>query len=130
MWWRKFWLRLKCARLAWKNAPLYGNILKINDGVEINLITGKITFTRPTQFHCQENFVISSDKHVIIQSGQHQVPDKPGMTYGVWMNPETDFHNQPILMVQYRNTQTGEIVIRPQAYDNGRAITPEGFEPV
>lgn len=90
----KFLTRLNWAVKAF-NSPIYSQI-QLGNGVILDLDNQKIIIPGDFALHTEGNLRLSSDKHVIIKSGQTEEP-RPGYIHGIWLNSEEDQFGQPLL---------------------------------
>lgn len=93
----KLVFRFKIAALAFVQAPSLKPILKTRQGIEIDLSCNKIIFPDTIHLHSQGDFIISSDQHVMIDSGQKPEADRPGYMYSVWTNCPKDNFGRPTM---------------------------------
>jgi len=74
-------------------------VIRFANGVEFDLESNRVILTEPTHIHARETLKITTDKHLILNSGQTQVPGKPeGYPYGIWENTQLDENGDPILL--------------------------------
>lgn len=72
--------------------------IRFSNGVELDFSTQTILMDQPTTLLSKENLKIITHKHLILESGQTQVPGKPdGYPYGIWENTRLDENGDPIL---------------------------------
>jgi len=74
-------------------------VIRFSNGVEFDLESNRVVLNEPTHIHAKETLRITTDKHLILNSGQIQVPGKPeGYPYGIWENTQLDDNGDPILL--------------------------------
>lgn len=55
--------------------------------------------------HLTGSLRLSTDKHIILQSGRTPVPGRPGYVHGVWTNPPLNAEGQPVRLVLTRTPE-------------------------
>lgn len=92
-WWSRIKLSISVMTGNWTPS------IRFNNGVEFDLLSNRIILNNPTTIHATENFYLTSDKHLIMQSGQSQVPGAPeGYVYSIAQNTELNEEGNPILL--------------------------------
>lgn len=122
-----FLQRLRLAALAFINAPKFGDVIQIgNSGVTLDLRKNKIVLTQETHIHCTENFTISSDKHLMLDSGRNIEGDREGYMNGVWINTDKDHLGRPIQYVTAYD-KSGNVVYVELKVRDGKLWLPDGL---
>lgn len=104
----------------------YKPIIKFSNGVEIDLTNNKIILNNPTEILCKENFTITSEKHLLLNSGQ-DLEERPGYHYSIWLNSPLNTKGQPFRLIEMTN-QDGNVVYKEAIYDsNNQLIIPTGY---
>jgi hypothetical protein len=100
-------------------------VIKFSNGVEMDLSNRIITLNNPTEIYCKESLTISSEKHLMLNSGQ-VAEERPGYKYAIWLNSPLNTEGLPYQLVQLVNNK-GELVYKEATYDsNGHLIIPQG----
>lgn len=71
-------------------------VFRLN-GVEIDLNRRLVVVSEPFNLHCTENLKLSSNKHVLLESGQGTEHRRPNYLYSVWINSPTDQYGDPVI---------------------------------
>lgn len=72
--------------------------IRFDNGVELDFDRHAIVMNHPTQLHCKENFSITTNKNLILESGRTPDPERPGYVYAIWENCDRDHQGRPILV--------------------------------
>jgi len=90
-------------RLTWSikafNATKFGTLVKLSNGVMIDLDKKKVIIPSDFELHVEGNLTLSSNKHVMIKSGQTE-EERPGYLYSIWLNSDLDEYGLPIIKDQ------------------------------
>jgi hypothetical protein len=73
------------------------SIIELKNGVILDLNQGKIKISGDFHIHATGDFHLTSDKHIIMQSGYGQIDTRIGAPYSVWINSELDHNGIPIV---------------------------------
>lgn len=91
-WTTRFKLIVAMLREDWKP------VVRFRNGVELDFSTNSVILNQPTAIHARDNLTITSDKHLMMNSGRRQVEGRePGYVYGFWANTDLDRNGDPIL---------------------------------
>jgi hypothetical protein len=69
---------------------------EILPGVVFDIENKRIIITGDFSLHTEGNLRLSSDKHVIIKSGQSE-EERTGYVHGIWLNSIEDSEGKPLL---------------------------------
>ncbi len=93
------YIRSLFQRLIWSaNAftmPMNNPIIKLENGILIDLANKHIVIPGEFSLHSQGNFRLSSDQHIIINSGQGY-EGREDYRYSIWLNSSLDECGRPI----------------------------------
>jgi hypothetical protein len=71
-------------------------IITFANGVVIDIENKRIILPDDFALHTTGNLRLTSDKHIIIKSGQGDEPDRPGYQYSIWLNSAEDEAHRPL----------------------------------
>ena len=97
---QEFTWRCKLAMLAFVQAPSLEPIVKLKDGSYIDLSKKKIVLTGDIHIHCEGNLKLSSDKHILIESGRTK-EERNGYLHSIWFNAKEDEQGRPLKDEEY-----------------------------
>jgi len=120
--------RFRLAVLAFVQAPSLEPIIKLKNGAYIDLSSKKIVLAEDTHIHCEGDLIISSAKHLMLESGKG-AEDREGYVNGIWFNPSKDIYGRPLRLVRVLNEKNQEVEI-PLIVKNGKQIIPMGYREI
>jgi hypothetical protein len=86
---------------------LPAQIVQMQDGILLDLRTNQIIVTGDLSFHSTGTMRLSSDQHVILESGRGK--DVRNETQGIWLNPVLDDDGLPIEIAGEIEVDDGDI---------------------
>lgn len=93
-WWSELFERCKRAVVAFRT-PYEVTTVRFDNGLVLDLANKCIVVPGDLTIHATGDFTLSSDKHVIIQSGCDP-EEREGYVHSVWLNPSFDEQGRPI----------------------------------
>lgn len=97
---RPSWFRNLVERFTWAvtafRAPRYEPVIKLADGIALDLHTKQIVIDGDFGVYATGNVTFRAEKHVIIESGRDDDPQRPGYRHSIWFNPDYDGFGRPV----------------------------------
>lgn len=108
---------------------LINKLLKMFFGDDFNFqySNGKLVINTPLSIHCTNTISLSSDQHIILSSGRKPEFDRPGYTYGVWLNPDLDRLGRPLQTLKLVNDNGQNWNWSVEFDQEGNLILPSGW---
>ena len=88
-----FWQKLKNVfNLLFKKEP----ILHLPGDTTIQLQQNSIKIEGDLHLNASGSIYLFADKHIVLQSGRTEEPNRPGYLYSIWMNSDLDQNMNPL----------------------------------
>lgn len=69
--------------------------IEIGNGVILDLSNNRLVIPGDFEFHAEGNLRLTSDRHIILKSGQ-DADRREGYTHSIWLNSEEDENGDPL----------------------------------
>lgn len=88
-----FWQKIKnIFNLLFKKEPT----LYLSADTKIQLQQNSIKIEGDLHLNASGSIYLFADKHIVLQSGRTEEPDRPGYLYSIWMNSDLDQNMNPL----------------------------------